>query len=93
MAQSLCSINWDIEGLDDSQMVPSPNRANSNTSIFISIAIGIIFFFKCEKDYFSPVPSQRQLVESGQNVHTIHRHQFSHGPYSTHIHYLEVEIT
>ncbi|KAM3706256.1 hypothetical protein ACJW31_03G139900 [Castanea mollissima] len=44
MAQSLCSKNWGIESLDDSQMVPSPNRANSNVSIFISIAFGIIRF-------------------------------------------------
>ena len=40
MAQSVCSINWGREGPDDSQMVPSPNRANSNASIFIPIAFG-----------------------------------------------------
>lgn len=69
MAQSLCPKNWGIESLDDSQMVPSPNRANSNVSIFISIAFGIIRFFKCEKNHFASVPSQHQLVESGQNEH------------------------
>lgn len=49
MAQSLCSINWGIEGPDDSQMVPSPNRANSNASIFISIAFGIIIFLNVKR--------------------------------------------